>query len=242
MDALLEALRAYQSSSPARWVGVYRFLPVWGGIALGALGLALVVKGTGRALHFVAAVVGALVGFIATGPVMRVLGLGAADLTCASLASAGLAVLGFLFPPGVIFFAFGIPAGLVGADWAGQADALLGFAPGLLLVGTVAAIFHRPVSVVAAALVGAWAMVLGALAALHPFGNWVKVAARSPALLLGVAFCIAALSCARQLGWQKRPEVLAREQAEARRRAQRAAEDEAIQRRWEEEARQREEG
>jgi len=180
VDAYLEALKAYQTFNPAGWVAIYRLMPMWAGIVSCVVGLGLLLFGGGdRVFRVVAGPLGALIGLGWTGVLLAKFSV-VADPRLPAAAAAVLAVLGFLFPPAIIYLGVGIPVGLLGGEIAGPKDYLVGFAPGLILGGLVAAVLHRHVSAIIASVLGGWLLVIGAMAALHQFGGLVSAMASQP--------------------------------------------------------------
>jgi hypothetical protein len=159
-------------------------------------------------------------------------GLTGHDGPVTAVAAGALALLGFWLPPGVLFFAFGIPAGLAAGQLVGQADFLLGFFPAYLGVGVLAAAFSRPISAIAASLVGAWLLVIGLLAALHPFKGLVNAVAAQPWAVISAAGLFALAGAIFQLVLQPPPELAERQRAERHRNRRKVAEKQALEERW----------
>jgi cytochrome c oxidase assembly factor CtaG len=147
-------------------------------------------------------------------------------------AAAVLAVLGVLFPPAVIFVGVGIPLGLLGGEIAGPKDYLLGFVPGLLLGGLVAVVVHRQVAAILSSAVGAWLLVIGALAALHQFGGLVTAMASQPWGVIIAAGLFALAGSVYQIAVRPSPEEAERQAAERQKLQQRKAEQKALEKRW----------
>src|SRR5690349_14257378 len=129
-NGLLLALKTYQRFDPSGWVGIYKLLPMWAGIACCVLGLLLLLFGGGRLLfRIVAGPIGALMGYLWTGTVTMKLGMADTDPRLPSLVAVTLLALGFLFPPAITFVGVGLPVGLVAGQIAGPNDFMLGFVP-----------------------------------------------------------------------------------------------------------------
>src|SRR5688500_8873595 len=109
---------------------------MWAGIIACAVGLALLLFGGGRLFRLLAGPLGALIGLAWTGVLMTKFGLGM-DPRNPTIAALVLMLLGFIFPPAIVFLGVGIPVGLLGGELAGPGDYLIGFVPGLLLGGLV---------------------------------------------------------------------------------------------------------
>ncbi|HSP80224.1 MAG TPA: hypothetical protein VLQ93_16955 [Myxococcaceae bacterium] len=232
MDAYLHALRAYQSFNPSGWVAIYRLLPMWAGILCCALGVVLLLFGGGRLFRLMAGPLGAAIGMGFTGAVLAKFGLSHLDSRLPLGVGAALAVLGFAFPPGVLYFGVGIPVGLLGGEIAGPQDFLIGFAPGFILGGLVGVILQRPVSAILSSVLGAWLLVIGALAALHQFGGLVSAMAAQPWGLIIAAALFALAGSVYQIAVRPSPEEQERQQAERKRLELRQAEQKALEKRW----------
>jgi hypothetical protein len=232
MDAYLEALKAYQTFNPAGWVALYRLLPMWAGIVSCVLGLALLLFGGGKLFRVLAGPLGALLGLGWTGVLLAKLNVTGTDPRLPGLVAAGLALLGFVFPPAIVFLGVGIPVGLLGGEIAGPADYLVGFAPGFLLGGVVAAVLHRQVASILASVLGAWLLVIGALAALHQFGGLVSAMASQPWGLIVAAALFAIAGSVYQIAVRPSPEEAERQLAERQKLKARKAEQKALEKRW----------
>ncbi|WP_224364102.1 hypothetical protein [Hyalangium versicolor] len=232
MEALIQALKAYQTYNPQGWVGIYRLLPMWAGIVCCALGLLLLLFGGGRIFRFVAGPVGALIGLMWTAFIAAKLGFTNLDPRLPTLLGAVLAVMGFLFPPAIAFLGVGVPLGLLAGQIAGQEDFLLGFIPTLLISGLVAAIMHRVIGAVVSSVVGAWILVIGALAALYQFVGLVATVANQPWGVIIAAGLFALAGSVYQIAVRPSPEEMDRIRAEKERLKLRKAEQKALERRW----------
>lgn len=231
MRDLSLALRAYQSFDPSAWVGVYRLIPVWLGIVMAGLGLVLLLFGGGRAFRVVAGPLGALVGLL-WAPVLaaRLQVVAPPSLPLAS--ALVLAAVGFAFPPAVVFVAMGLPAGLLAGQLAGPEDWFLGFVPGFLLCGTVAALLQRYVGAVASSLAGAWILVLGMLSLLYPLGGAAEAVAAKPWGVIIAAALFALAGSIFQLAGRPPAEEIGRRELDERRERQRAREKAELEQRW----------
>jgi hypothetical protein len=231
VEPYLQALKAYQTFNPSGWVAIYRLLPMWAGILSCALGIILLLFGGGRMFRALAGPLGALIGLGWTGVLLTKLGQ-PLDPRLPTAAAAVLAVLGVLFPPAVIFVGVGIPLGLLGGEIAGPKDYLLGFVPGLLLGGLVAVVVHRQVAAILSSAVGAWLLVIGALAALHQFGGLVTAMASQPWGVIIAAGLFALAGSVYQIAVRPSPEEAERQAAERQKLQQRKAEQKALEKRW----------
>jgi hypothetical protein len=232
LDAYLAALKAYQTFNPSGWVAIYRLLPMWAGIVCCVLGLLLLLFGGGRFFRVLAGPMGALIGMGWTGVLLAKFGVAGTDPRLPAAAAAVLAMVGFLFPPAVVYLGVGIPVGLLGGEIAGSKDYLVGFAPGLILGGLVAAVLNRQVSAILASILGAWMLVIGALAALHQFGGLVTAMASQPWGLIIAAGLFALAGSVYQIAVRPSPEEVERQNAERQRLKMRKAEQKALEKRW----------
>lgn len=191
MEQLERAFEPYRHVDPVGWVGVFRFLPVWGGLVAVVLGVLMLLFGGRRLFRLVAGPLGAVIATVWASVLAQRLGFGASARAITTVASLGLLAAGLLYPPVVVFFAFGVPVGLLGGQLAGSADWLLGFLPGFMVGGAMGIVMHRLVGAVLSAAVGAWVAVLGLMAALNPFISAVGWLAGNPIAVLSVAGCFA---------------------------------------------------
>ncbi len=232
MEGLIQALRAYQTFNPSGWVALYRLLPMWAGIVCCVVGVTLLLAGGGRMFRVLAGPIGALLGLWCTTIITTKLGLPEVVDRLPVIVAAVLMALGFLFPPAITFVGLGIPLGLVAGQIAGPQDFLLGFAPGFIIGGLVGALLHRVVSALVASAVGAWVLVIGALAALHQFGGLVAAVASRPWGVIVAAALFAVAGAVYQLAVRPSPEDADKQRAEQERLKQRQAEQRALEKRW----------
>ncbi|QDE70745.1 MULTISPECIES: hypothetical protein [Myxococcus] len=231
MEGLLQALGAYQTFNPTGWVAIYRMLPMWAGIVCCVAGVTLLVAGGGKLFRVLAGPIGAVLGLLWT-PVL-VMKLGLPDVTkMATIAAAVLMALGFLLPTAITFLGVGVPLGLLAGQIAGQQDFLLGFVPGFIIGGLVGAMLQRPVAVMVASAVGAWMLVIGALAALHQVGGVVQAVASKPWGVIIAAGLFAVAGAVYQLAVRPSPEEADKLRAERERLKVRQAEQHALEKRW----------
>lgn len=227
-----EALAAYQRLDPSGWVAVYRFVPIWGGLVLCAVGVLLLLFGSGRAFRLVAGPLGAAAGAFWLSAVPAKLGMTAAVGPTATWGPLVLAVCGIAFPPSAIFFVLGLPAGLAFGDMVGANDWLLGFLPALLIVGSAGAALHRQVGAVVSSAVGGWLVAIGLLAALHQVGGLVATMASHPWGIVAAAGLFAVAGSVFQLFLRRSPsdtEKVKHDRAVAK---QRAKEKRELEARW----------
>jgi hypothetical protein len=227
-----QAFGAYRSFDPAGWVGIYRHVPMGAGIVMVAVGVLFLLFGGGRVFRVVAAPLGAVIGFVWAPVVANKFGLTGIDPKLSAGAAIGTAVLGLALPPAVIFFTFGIPAGLAAGELAGPSDFLLGFVPACLLVGTVAAVFHRHIGAVAASLVGSWLLLIGLLSSLHQVGGVVNAVAAQPwgVLIAGALFAVA--GSVYQIAVRPSPEEAEKLKIEKARLKRKLSDKKALEQRW----------
>lgn len=231
LDSYLKALEAYRGFHPDGWVAIYRIIPTWLGLVLALMGGFLLPFGGGRLFRIVAAPLGGVVGFFLTPAVLAALGAPLDAGVAAPVGAMSLFVLGAVFPPGVVFFAAGLPAGLIAGKLAGSEDFLLGFIPGFLLVGTVGATLHRHVGSIASAAVGGWLLVIGLLAALHR-SVMVEGAATHAWAMLAAAGMFALAGAVYQIAVKPSPEEDNLQRIERERKKKKLAEERALEERW----------
>lgn len=232
MEQLERAFEPYRHLDPLGWVGVFRFLPVWSGLLAVAVGVLMMLYGGRSLFRLVAGPLGALIATVWAGVVAQRFGFGASARTVSLVATLALLGLGLLYPPVVVFFAFGIPVGLLGGQLAGSPDWLLGFLPGFILGGSVGVVMHRIVGAVLSAAVGAWLVVMGLMAVLNPFLTPVGWLANNPTAVLSIAGCFAIAGTVFQLFVRPSPEEAEKRRHEkflAKKRAKEIAEQE---KRW----------
>ncbi len=230
--SFFQAFAAYRALDPAGWVGIYRHVPAGAGVVAAIAGLALLLVGGGRAFRVVAGPVGALAGFAWAPGVAEKLGVTGLDPQVAAGAAVALGVLGLGFPPGAVFFAFGLPAGLAVGGFVARSDFMIGFAPAFLLVGAASAFFHRYVACVAASMVGAWLLLIGLLAALHQVGGVVGAVTAQPWGVILAAALVAIAGSVFQLAVRPSPEEAERRQVETAIAKRKAADQTALEERW----------
>lgn len=226
-----KAIEAYRSFDPAGWVAAFKLFPMWAGALLIVVGVLFLVFGGGRLFRLVAGPIGAALGYLWTPLIVSKLGIELQPEPLAVAGAAFLGVMGAIFPPGLVFFAVGIPAGLVAGELAGK-DWMLGFAPVCFAAGMFAAFAHRIIASAVSSLVGAWLLVLGMLASLNSFGTVVNMVTQQPwgVIIAAVLFGIA--GTVYQLAVRPTPEE-AEEAGIARAQAKKKAEDKkALEKRW----------
>lgn len=232
METLQRAFEPYRHWDPAGWVALFRFLPVYAGLACAALGAVMLLFGGGRLFRLVAGPLGAAIGVVWGGALAVRLGFAGLQQQVTLVAGGGLLALGLLYPPVVVFFAFGVPAGLVAGQLAGGSDWLLGFVPGLMVGGAIGVLVHRAVSAVISAAVGAWALVLGLLAATAPFLTVADFLADNPIVTLGLAAALAIGGGVYQLFVRASPQKREELKREKAMRQKADAEKKALEARW----------
>ncbi len=232
METLQRAFEPYRHYDPLGWVGLFRYLPVWAGLITMVLGALMMLFGGGKLFRVVAAPLGALIGMIWVPTVVGRLGISAPAQQVTLAAAITLAVVGVLFPPGVVFFAFGMPIGLIAAQLVGPTDWLLAFLPGFIIGGAVGIVLHTVVSSILSAAVGAWALVLGLLAVLNPFVGSVGTLAQTPVVVFAITACFAVAGAAYQLLLRGPPEELEKHKRERQLLRKKLKEDRALEKRW----------
>jgi hypothetical protein len=196
------------------------------------LGLILLLAGGGRLFRLLAGPMGACMGLGWTSLLLAKFALGGLDPRLPGGIAAALAVLGFLFPPIIVYLGVGIPLGLLGGEIAGPNDFIVGFAPGVILGGLIGVVLYRQVSAILASCIGGWLLVIGAMAALHRFSGLVGVMARQPWGIVIAAGLFALAGSIYQIAVRPSPEEAERQRNERQRLKQRKAEQKAIEKRW----------
>lgn len=232
MEQLQRAFEPYRNLDPVGWVGVFHFLPVWAGLLCLVFGVLMGLFGGRQLFRLVAGPLGAVIATIWAATLANRLGFGRNMQQIATVATVGLFGLGLLYPPVVVFFAFGVPAGLIGGQIAGANDWMLGFGPGFFFGGALGVVLHRPVGAVLSAAVGAWLAVLGLMAALKPFVPAVSWLASNPLAVISVAGCLAIAGAVYQLFVRPNEEQARAARQEKALKKQRAKEQKAAEARW----------
>ncbi len=227
-----QVLNAYRTFDPAAWVSVYRMMPTWLGIVCVVLGITFLLFGSGRTFRLVAGPTAALIGFVWVPLIAQHFGVQLSPHVVSITAAVVLGGVGVAFPPAAVFFGFGLPVGYIAGNLAGPNDWLLGFIPGFLAVGTVAAVFTRVIGAVLASLVGAWILVLGMLAALHRVGGIIAAVANQPWGVLIAAALFAFAGAVYQLFVRPSPEQAEKLRMEKARARRKLAEQRALEKRW----------
>jgi hypothetical protein len=230
--SLAQALEAYQRFDPPGWVDVYRAFPFWAGLGGVAVGALMLLFGNGRLFRLVAGPLGAVVGVLWAPLLAAKLGYASSARQAGIVAAILLGGLGLLFPPGSLFFSCGALGGLLAGELVGGADWVLGFFPGLLVSGALAASAHRFLGAIVSAVFGAWLLVLGVLASLSPLGNVSVALAGQPWGCLIAAGLFATAGALYQLFVRLSPEERARLAEERRRAKQHRKEQKAVEERW----------
>ncbi|MBK7858216.1 MAG: hypothetical protein IPJ65_06255 [Archangiaceae bacterium] len=229
---LLQSLEAYQRFDPPGWIDVYRAFPFWAGLCGAALGLLMLMFGNGRLFRLAAGPLGALVAVLWAPLVAAKLGLTANAGQVTLGAAIALGGLGFMFPPGGLFFIVGVPGGLIAGELVGGSDWMLGFFPGLLVTGALAAAAHRFLGAIASAAFGGWLLILGLLSALSPLGSLSASLAGQPWGCIIAAGLFAIAGAVFQLFVRLSPDQRARVADEKRRGKKRRSEQKAMEDRW----------
>jgi hypothetical protein len=208
---LRQALQAYQRFDPPGWLSLYRVLPTYVGLLFCLLGAFYLAWGSSRALRLWTVPLGAAVGYLAGPSFIHALQIQLPPQVVIWGPTLGLAVVGLLSPPVVLFFAVGVPVGLLAAEMTGRSDAIVALAAGFLVSGVAAVLLWRRLAALGSAAAGAWLLVLGLLSALHALLPFLGVLAqRTPAAMYAVAAILAVIGAAYQLsrpagGWGSRP-------------------------------------
>lgn len=232
MDKFLKALEAYEKFDPAGWVAVYKTLPLAAGVAVAVVGLLMLLLGNGHLFRVVAAPLGALVATLWAAGIATRLGYEGDAHRVTAIATVVLVVLGIGWPPGVVFFAVGIPAGLFAGEFVGRQDWLLGFIPGFIGMGGLAVAAHRWFSAIVSSFAGAWLLVIGVLAALRESTSLAEKVTSTPWGALGAAALFGLAGSVYQLFVRLSPEERAAVKEEKARTKRKLKEQKALEQRW----------
>lgn len=232
MDQLESAFEPYRHFDPLGWVGIFHFIPVWGGLLAMAGGTLMLLFGGRTFFRLVAGPLGALIGAIWAVPLAQRLGIHVSLRQVSIVASGVLFIAGMVFPPIVVFFAFGVPAGLVGGELAGPNDWALGFGPCFLVGGGLGVVMHRVVGAILSSAVGAWVAVIGLLATLTPFVPPMSWLAANPVVVICLAAIIAIAGGVFQIFVRPSEEEAKNRKLEKAIAKKRAKEQKAVEERW----------
>jgi hypothetical protein len=232
VEQLQSAFEPYRHLDPLGWVGVFRFIPVYGGIAAVVFGVLMMLFGGRQLFRLVAGPLGALIATVWAVPLAQRMGFGANLKQINVVAPIVMTIAGLAWPPAVVFFAFGIPAGLLGGQIAGNNDWLLGFGPGFIVGGAIGVVLHRLVGAILSAAAGAWLTVLGLLAVLNPFVPAAGWLANNPIAVLSVAGCFAIAGGVYQIFVRPSEEQAAERKIERGLAKRKAKEQKALEERW----------
>lgn len=233
MEQIQSALEPYRHFDPMGWVGVFRFLPVWGGLVAIALGVLMMLFGGRTLFRLVAGPLGALIATVWAVPLAQRLGLHFSLRQVANVTMLGLFVAGLAWPPVVVFFAFGVPAGLLGGELVGANDWILGFGPCFLVGGGIGVVLHRVVGALLSAATGAWLTMLGLLAALSPFAPPVAWFSSNPIAVISLASIFAIAGAVFQIFVRPSEEEAKSRKIEKAINKKKAKEQKALEQRWE---------
>jgi hypothetical protein len=229
---LQQALEPYRRLDPSGWVNLHEALPAWAGVVAVIVAVLLLLFGSGHPFRLVAGTIAAVVGVVWVPLIATRLGL-APQVTKISLGAAGvLFVLATAWPPTALFAAVGLPVGIVFGEAAGVEHWPMGFVPGFLLSGALAAGFHRHVASLVSSVIGAWLLVLGLLVLLRTIGVPVDVFAKYPWGAIAAALLFAVAGMVYQLAARPSPEEARQLQAEREAAKKRREEERATRERW----------
>lgn len=232
LEQLRRAFEPYQHLDPAGWVGICRHLPAPVGAVAAAVGILLLVRGTGLWFRLAAAPLGALGGLVWTAPVLARASPGAVPLQPSLIAAAALATLGLGWPPGAIALVAGVPAGLALGQLAGPDNWMAAFGGGILLGGGLALVLYDILTPIIASAFGAWLAVLGALAGLRFLPVVATTASKTPLVPVGVAVCLAVAGSVYQLFFRPTAEEVKQRRLDRLDAKKRKAERKALEERW----------
>ncbi|HEY3450690.1 MAG TPA: hypothetical protein VGK67_30315 [Myxococcales bacterium] len=185
-----------ETLDPSALVNIAKDLPLMVGVALVVAGLVSTLVGGQRyVFRLILTPIAVMAGYTLAPQLAQMVHL---SPKLASYAGAGLLGLGaVIWPPTVLFLAFGALGGSVGGELAGEKDFWVGFIPGFILGGTLALVVSRIVAVLVSAAMGGVMFVLGLLTLLS-FTRLAGLVFSVPTLSLGLAGCIAVTGMAFQ--------------------------------------------
>ncbi|MCL2178260.1 MAG: hypothetical protein FWC28_07100 [Proteobacteria bacterium] len=178
----------YGQWNPQAWLETLLHWPFWGAVLATALGLCFLIVGQGFAFRLVMALMGALIGFAWSQPVIRLLAL--PDFANSEQVYAVLlGIVGMSTPEAVLFLILAIPSAFACVAYLGLKNPLLGFVPAFLVGGAIGLILKNHIRAFIASALGAWMLVLGILAGLYQRGWISKRVLENPwAILTTIAF------------------------------------------------------
>jgi hypothetical protein len=201
---------------PGKLVGLAKDLPLPVGIALVVAGLIACLLGA-RPIIFriVLTPVAAMAGFALAPKAAVLLHLSPKMISYAGGVLGG--VCAAVWPPIILFLAFGAVGASVGSELAGEKDFWIGFIPGFLLGGLLAIVVTRILSVIVSSILGAVMFVVGLLT-LISFTRLADLIFGAPVLSAGLMGCVAIAAMAFQFKFS--PNEDEREKAQAEKRKQ----------------------
>ncbi|MBI5543467.1 MAG: hypothetical protein HY901_06230 [Deltaproteobacteria bacterium] len=133
----------------------------------------------------------------------------------ASHLAAGVAgTCALIWPPCVLFLAFGALGGLAGGELSGQQEYWIGFIPGFLLAGVLALVIARIVAVAVSSVLGAL-MLVGGLLRVVSITRLAPLVDGALALWVGLAGCMAIVAMAFQFRFNPSEDESGRAQRKA---------------------------
>ena len=205
--------------------GLARELPLLAGVMLLVAGtVATLVGGRRLVFRFLLAPLAALAGYALAPPFAATVHLSPPTAAYAAAAILGLAAL--LWPPLVVFLAFGALGGNAGAELRGDKDRWVGIVPGFLVGGLLGVLFSRAIAVIGSAVLGATMLVLGLLN-LISFTRLSGLAFGYPVVAVGLAGCIAVFGIAFQYKFSPAEDAESRAKRKAKKLEQRQLEADA---------------
>ncbi len=213
-------------------MAIFRFLPLGAGVLAIAVGGVMLFFGGRTLFRLVAGPLGALIATVWAATLATRLGFGGQIKQIIPIAAMVLFLSGVAYPPIVVFFAFGVPAGLLAGSMAGTTDWMLGFAPGFMVGGAIGVVMHRTVGALLSSIAGAWCLVLGLMATLNPYVGAISWLAINPMVVMAIAGCAAIGGFVYQTFVRLTPEEAAKLRTEKGMAKKRAKENAELEKRW----------
>jgi hypothetical protein len=213
------------------WLETAFLWPLWGACLAIFFGLCFLTLGQGVIFRFVTALIGAVIGFAWSKPVIAQLSL--PDFAGSEqVYAAVLGVIGLSIPEAVLFLVLAVPAAFASMTYLGLKNPLLGFVPAFLVGGAVGLILQNHIRAFVASALGAWMLVLGVLASLYRL-KWVSQSVlETPWTVLGSIALLAVSGTLFQLSFQGKKQQRARRQAEKARLKTLADDKAALEEKW----------
>jgi len=221
----------YGQWSLQAWLETLFYWPLWGAALAIALGLCFLTVGQGFVFRLVAALMGAVIGFAWSKPVIHQLAL--PDFANSEQVYAVLlGIVGLSIPEAVLFLILAIPAAFACVAYLGLKNPLLGFVPAFLVGGALGLILKNHIRAFIASALGAWMLVLGILASFYRLGWISNRVLENPWAILGAIALLALSGTFFQLNFYGKKQRRARRKAEKVRLKTLAEDKAALEQKW----------